>query len=203
MEIGIVSLYPHIKDINNLENAIRLLGYKPYILDLVHSTKDKIYYLIKKSHIIHWIFSGSPLCIIDKRSTQIPLELFKLTAKRYMFICYSLESIMYQLKYPISIRYDLKKEFFNLTIDNDNIIKNKLESLYKSINFPMIMWRNHYGFVSSDYIKNNKLNYNLVEIASYQGESMILLYRNSILLQFHPERSNDGLQLINNWIRLL
>jgi imidazoleglycerol phosphate synthase glutamine amidotransferase subunit HisH len=46
------------------------------------------------------------------------------------------------------------------------------------------------------------VNNNLIaEVASYEGESMILLYRNSILVQYHPERTKDGLKLIDNWIR--
>ena len=58
---------------------------------------------------------------------------------------------------------------------------------------------------SLNQIKSDSLisvNNNLIkEIASYKEESMILLYRNSILVQFHPERTKDGLKFINNWIR--
>lgn len=199
MEIGIVSLYPNIKYIQYLENAIKSLYYKPYILDLAHSTPNKIYSHIKYSHIKHWIFSGSPSTVIDRKSPQIPLELFKLTSKRYMFICYSLESVMYQLKFPVSIRYDLKKELFKLDVDT----KINSKYLFEGINFPMNVWRNHYGFISSNSVVNSKLSFdkNLIEIASYEGESMILLYKNSILIQYHPERTKDGLLLINNWIK--
>lgn len=197
MQIGIVSLYPKLKDIQNLENAIKILGYKPHIIDLAHSTPDKIYYHIKNSDIKHWIFSGSPTSVIDKGSPQVPMDIFRLIGKRFMFICYSLESVMFQLRYPISFRKVLKKELFPLNVSRGKIRKTNTEYLFENINFPMKVWRNHYGYVS-DLIINNKL---IEEVASYEGESMILLYRNSILVQYHPERTNDGLKLINNWIR--
>jgi len=197
MEIGIVSLYPKQKDVQNLENAIKILGYKPHIIDLAHTTPDKIYYHIKNSWIKNWIFSGSPTSVIDKGSPQIPMELFRLTNKKYMFICYSLESVMFQLKYPISFRKELKKELFKLDVNISNIKKTNTEYLFHSINFPMKVWRNHYGFVSNTLVNNNLIS----EVTSYEGESMILLYRNSILVQYHPERTNDGLKLIDNWIR--
>ena len=197
MEIGIVSLYPKLKDIQNLENAIKILGYNPYVIDLAHTTPDKIYYYIKNSWIKYWIFSGSPSTVIDKGSPQIPMELFKLTAKRYMFICYSLESVMFQLKYPISFRKELKKELFDLDVSKTKINNTKTEYLFKFINIPMKVWRNHYGFVSNTIINNNLIK----EVTSYEGESMILLYKNSILVQYHPERTKDGLKLIDNWVR--
>lgn len=197
MEIGVVSLYPKLKDIEKLENAIKMIGYTPHILDLVHTTADKIYYHIKNSNIKYWIFSGSPLTVIDKTSTQIPMEIFRLTSKKFMFICYSLESVMFQLKYPISFRKELKKEVFYLDVNNDNVKNNNVEYLFKDIKIPMKLWRNHYGYVSNKLVNNNLIK----EIASYKEESMILLYRNSILVQFHPERTKDGLKFINNWIR--
>ena len=43
MEVGIVSLHPNIKNIQYITDSILLLGYTPYVLDLVHSTKEKIY----------------------------------------------------------------------------------------------------------------------------------------------------------------
>jgi hypothetical protein len=198
MEIGIVSLYPNIKCIHKLENAIKILGYKPHIIDLVHNTQDKIYYYIKNSYIIYWIFSGSPLSVVDKKSPQIPMDLFKLLSKKYMFICYSLESVMFQLKFPVSIRHDLKKELFKLDVNKNNINKTNTEYLFKNINFPMNVWRNHYGYIANNILLNNN---QIKDIVSYEGESMILLYKNSILVQYHPERTSDGLRLIDNWIR--
>ena len=199
MDIGIVSLYRNIKDIQKLDDAIKTLGYNTYVLDLAHSTKNKIYQIIKHSYIKHWIFSGSPYLVIDRISPQIPLELFKLTTKKYMFICYSLESVMYQLKYPISIRQELKRELFDLEVDDIKLKLTQTQHLFDNINFPMKVWRNHYGYLSSHLIQRE--NNHITKLVSYKGECMILLYKNSILIQYHPERTKDGIQLIDNWIK--
>ena len=110
-------------------------------------------------------------------------------------ICYSLESIAYQINLPISIRYALKKEIFELNVDI-NKIDSKDKYLFENIQQPMKVWRNHYGYLSS------KINIDpITKLSSYNGECMILSYKNSILVQFHPERTKDGLKLISNWIR--
>jgi len=197
MEVGIVSLNPNIKNIQYVIDSILSLGYTPYILDLVHSTKEKIYYLIKRSKIKNWIFTGSPFCVVDRRSTQIPLEIYKIQDKNFMMICYSLESIAYQLNLPISIRSALKKEIFELNVDI-NSIDSKKKYLFQNIQQPMKLWRNHYGYLSS------KINIKpFTELSSYRDECMILSYKNSILVQFHPERSKDGIQFISNWLSYL
>jgi GMP synthase-like glutamine amidotransferase len=182
MEIGIVSMYPNIKDIKYVEDCIRLIGYKPYVLDLYHGIREKIFNIIKRSNIIHWIFTGSPTFVTDRNAPQIPLDIYKLHDKKYMMICYSLESIAYQLKLPISFRQDNKKELFELQINNKK----------------MKLWRNHYGYLSS-HINIDPLEHT----KSYDGECMVLHYKNSILLQFHPERTNDGIEFINKWINNL
>ena len=189
MEIGIVSLYPNIKCIKYLVNAINILGYNSYVLDLVRSTNRNIYNIIKKSNIKYWIFSGSPSMVIDRSSPQVPLEIYNLEDKEFMLICYSMESVAYQMDIPITFRRQNKKEVFKLDINN--VDHNIVKYCHNFIN----VWRNHYGYISSLINKNP-----FTEIASHQGESMILLYKNSILIQFHPERTVDGLILIYNWI---
>ena len=38
------------------------------------------------------------------------------------------------------------------------------------------------------------------EIASYRGELMIAGYKNCLMMQFHPEKTADGLKMIENWL---
>jgi GMP synthase-like glutamine amidotransferase len=182
MQIGIVNMYPNIKDIKYVENSITILGYQPYVLDLYHGSKEKIVNIIKRSNITYWIFTGSPALVTDRNAPQVPLDIYKFHNKKYMMICYSLESIAYQLKLPISFRQDNKKEIFEMQINNK-----KLK-----------LWRNHYAFLSSD-INIEPLQYS----KSYNTECMILYYKNSILVQFHPERTYDGIEFIYNWINNL
>ena len=199
MEVGIVSMYPNIKHIYYVELAIKKLGYTPIILNLYKSTSKKIYEIIKRSKIVKWIFSGSPCCVIDRNSPQIPLQIFDLKNKEFMLICYSLQSAAFQMKYPISIRSELKKEKFLLDVDMNKTNDITLNFLFEGINSPIKLWRNHYGFVASNHIIQSKNEF--IEIASYEGESMIVLYKNTILVQFHPERTRDGYTLINNWLQ--
>ena len=199
-EVGIVNLNPNIKDIHTLENACRSIGYKPFILDAIQINKDKIYKYIKKSHIKKWIFSGSKFMVTDSWSIKIPIEIFDIKDKEFMLICYSLQSAIYQIDYPISYRRVNKKEYFNLYIERENIEYLNKEYLFNNITMPMKVWRNHYAYLSSAHIDRNNEN-NLIYLTSYENECMILFYKNAILLQYHPEKTEDGLQLMWNWLK--
>ena len=200
-EVGLVNLNPHIKDIQTLENACRSLGYRPLILDLTQLTKEKVYLFIKRSKIKKWIFSGSRLMVTDLCAPKIPLEIFNLENKEFMMICYSLQSVIYQMDYPISYRKNNKKEVFDLYIDRKTIEHMNKQYLFENIAMPMKLWRNHYAFFSPSHIINTNPNNDLIDLVSYDGECMMLFYKNSILLQYHPEKTNDGLQLMYNWFR--
>jgi GMP synthase-like glutamine amidotransferase len=195
MKIGVVSLYTNIKSLKHVVNAVEILRHEPCILDFKKENPNDIIKMIKESDIKYWIFSGSALSVIDRNSPQIPLEILNLKDKKIMLICYSMESILYQLKYPITTRYDLRKEGFYLNIDMSYIKKINETHLFYDIKLPMNAWRNHYAYLSSFHTDNKIKN-----VADYQNEVMIMFHKNAILLQFHPERSKDGIQLINNWI---
>jgi GMP synthase-like glutamine amidotransferase len=197
MKIGIVSLYPFIKNIKNVVNAVESLGHTTKVLNLYSIKSSIIYELIKKSNITHWIFSGSPLCVVEKKSPKIPIEILDLEDKKFMLICYSMESMIFQLNYPITIRRELKKEVINLDVDMEKVRKLSKDKLFENISLPISVWRNHYGYLSSYHINN------LTEVSNYQNESMIIFHKNSVLLQIHPERTKDGYKLIDNWINYL
>jgi len=197
MKIGIVSLYPFIKNIKTVVNAVESLGHTTKILNLYSVKSSIIYELIKKSNITHWIFSGSPLSVVEKKSPKIPIEILDLEDKKFMLICYSMESMVFQLNYPITIRRELKKEVINLDVDMEKVRKLSKDKLFENISLPISVWRNHYGYLSSYHINN------LNEVSSYENESMILFHKNLLLLQIHPERTKDGYKLIDNWINYL
>jgi GMP synthase-like glutamine amidotransferase len=187
-EVGLVNLNPNIKDIQTLENACRSLGYNPFILDLTQLTKEKVFAYIKKSKIKKWIFSGSRSMVTDSWTPKIPLDIFNLENKEFMMICYSLQSVIYQLDYPISYRRINKKEIFNLSVNRTMIEYLNKEYLFENIAMPMSVWRNHYAFLSTFHVNIKKDECNLIDFANYYGECMILFYKNAILLQYHPEK---------------
>ena len=187
--IGVVNMYGHQKNFHYLVDTLSNLGYKPHILDGL----DKgVYNYISNSPIHLWIFSGGDHTVIEKESPQVSLKLLQLKDKRFMFICYSMESILHQMGYLIKKRTTHKKEYFNQTIASQ--VKS---DLFRDIRFPMKFWRNHYWYFSSkDIVKPVDL------LTSYNGEAMIATYKNAVLVQFHPERSADGKKLLWNFINL-
>ncbi len=189
--IGVVTMHPLIKSNNFIKQAVEELGYTTYVIDI----NNDILNIIKNSNITHWIFSGSPHAVNDEASPQIPLEILNLTNKKIMFICYSMESILYQKGYEIYRRYENKKEKFNLKLDINKIKKINKNYLFEGLPEKLHVYRNHHYYFKS--IKSNEF----IEVATYRGESMICFYKNFILLQFHPERTDDGKKIINNWIK--
>ena len=177
-----INYYPTLKETKYLAHALDLLGYKYRI----YGPTD-VFERIRDSAITHWIFSGSPISICGENSPQIPMELYKLKHKRYMMICYSMESILLQLGFPIRERYENRREYFTLALPP------AVRSLYlfKGIQSPMRLQRNHLRYIPAASLDG---------ILSYNGEGMMTLYKNSVLVQFHPEKTSDGRKMMLNWV---
>jgi len=194
MNVGIVSMYC---DTNNYEHyiidALSSIGYKSEII--YYDNPENVYNSIANSKIKKWIFSGSAHTVILNNSPQVPLGIFDIPDKEFLLICYSMESVLYQLNASeLKKRYENKKEKFRLKIDTKLVKELNLEYLYNKLKNPLNLYRNHHW-----YLKSFKLN-NIKEFAKYRGESMMVIYKNAILVQYHPERTKDGIQLIHNWL---
>lgn len=176
MEVGLVNMYDDLTNFKKLVKSIESLGYKPHIID--GKSSEEVYDYIKGSSIKHWIFSGSDIAIVEKGSPQVPMKLFKLN-KKFMCLCYSMESVIVQLGYTLKDRKVNITENFNL-----------------DLGITIKAHRNHRWYFDSDAIYKKPL----YPIASYKGELMIALYKNAVLIQFHPERTADGKKLIEAWL---
>ena len=53
--------------------------------------------IIRRSKIKRWICTGSAYDVLDKESPQLDTDLLQLDTKRFLLICYSMESILMQL----------------------------------------------------------------------------------------------------------
>lgn len=177
-QIGIVNMYDNNYQCRYLINAIISLGYKPVVI----SSSDTD--IIKRSPIQHWIFSGAATEVFADDSTQIPLDVCSHKSKKVLLICYSMESLLWQLGVPIITRDSNRKELFRLAQPD--------MPLFNNIKNPMVLRRNHVRFVTANKAVNN--------IAAYEGELMIATYKNATLMQFHPEKTPDGKKLLLNWI---
>ena len=211
MNIGIINMTGFEDGTKYVIRCIKKLGYIPYNID--YTTEDEIFKKIASSKIKHWIFSGSPHMVVDSTSPIVPLNILNLNDKKFMLICYSFESVLYQLGFPVIKRYVNKKEKFRLSLDIKKIDEIQKTNILYNIRKPthkrkiygsnkLRLRRNHHYYIPSDDI-NYKKHPNIHLVSSYRNESMMIFYKNSVMVQFHPERTSHGYKLINNWILLL
>jgi len=192
MRIGIVNMHKDRVDIQSLLEAIRSMGHVPFVLDAVPLSSPELLRAIEHSPIRHWIFSGSRYHIHHEGVPIVPLELFK-TEKRFLMICYSMESVLVQLGFPIRERYINRKETFNLSVPKEY----QTHPLFKGIPSSMRAWRDHRFYFPRDVLKVP-----VYLLSSYNGETMIATYKNAVLVQYHPEKTAHGRQLLENWISM-
>jgi imidazoleglycerol phosphate synthase glutamine amidotransferase subunit HisH len=95
--------------------------------------------------------------------------------KEFFLICYSMESLFHQLGYPIKRRSVPKKERFHLG--------------------PLELYRNHQYYVPADQVDTK-----IKVTETYKGEVMTAFSKNTILTQWHPERTQDGIQCLQMWL---
>ena len=196
MEVGVVSMYC---DQNNYEHyivdALSSIGYKSHII--YYDNPENVYNSIVNSNIKKWIFSGSAHTVIYPNSPIVPMKIFNIPDKQFLLICYSMESVFHQLKVgEIKKRYENKKEKFRLKIDMKVVKELHLEYLFTGLKNTLNLYRNHHWYFTSIF---GKLD-NIIEFAKYRGESMMAVYKNAILVQYHPERTKEGIILIKNWL---
>ena len=104
MRIGIINMHKNSIDITSLIDAVKELGATPHIINGTTLSEQALLRTIQTSPIRHWIFSGSRYHIHHEGVPIVPMELFK-TEKRFLMICYSMESVLVQLGFPIQERY--------------------------------------------------------------------------------------------------
>jgi GMP synthase-like glutamine amidotransferase len=190
MRIGIVNMHKNEHFIHRIIAAMMTLGCKPVVIDGLITPPDKLVKSIKSSPIRHWIFSGSQFVVTHPENPQVPLELLNLD-KKLMLICYSMESVLLQLGFPVKRRYIHRRESFNLVApDHPN------HPLFEGIQMPMKVWRDH-----TWYTPKAAIHTPVRLVASYNGETMIATYKNATLVQHHPEHTADGRKFLENWLK--
>ena len=188
MRVGVINMYPSLSGAEFILKALDKLGYSSFLLKGDQFSEEELFARIKKSPIKNWIFSGSTLHI-HEGGPQVPLDILKLE-KRFLLICYSMESLITRIckcEHYLKERYTLKNEIFHL--------RHALEPawLFDGIKEDMVLRRNHHWYLPAGVLPVH-------EIASYRGELMIAGYKNCLMMQFHPEKTADGLKMIVNWL---
>ena len=183
-------MYETIDETDELVRAVSSMGVTPYVIQ-GQRTAEVLHAVHKEKDIRHWIFSGGETVVTDEGGPQVPLELFDLDNKTFLLICYSMESVLVQLGFTIERRAENKKEPVRLSLQHPY----RVHPLFSAIRQPMLVRRNH-----RFYFPTGAVRAPVVPVASYDGELMLALYKNAVLTQYHPERSKDGRQFIQNWI---
>lgn len=184
MLVGIVNMYKEKEltqstqsnDIFYLVKAILDLGHTPLLL---HFTDPCLHKNIEESSIQHWIFSGSTHTVHNRSAPQIQLKsLTSMWNKKFFLICYSMESALLQLGHAVKKRSSgVKREYFSL--------------------YGKRFWRFHSYYIPSFTHSQAR---EIVSIVSHDGESMIAIYKNILMTQFHPEKTSDGRTLLYHWL---
>ena len=170
MHVGIVNMYSY-KLRHYLPNALASIGCDITVVD---SDEDYID-IIKRSPITHWIFTGSDSDVMKKRSPVLDLEILKMKNKRFLLICYSMESILQQLGCHLIKRPNAIKERFDLVMNG----------------VQLRAYRNHYTYVVPESIKRG-----MRLLATYKGDTMTVSYKNLMMTQWHPEITKDGIRFL-------
>ena len=187
MRVGVINMYPSLSGAEFILKALDKLGHSSFLLKGDQFSEEELFARIKKSPIKNWIFSGSTLHI-HEGGPQVPLDILKLE-KCFLLICYSMESLITRIcncEYHLKERYIHKNEIFHLRKSLDHW-------LFDGIKEDMVLRRNHHWYLPAGVLPVH-------EIASYRGELMIAGYKNCLMMQFHPEKTTDGLKMIANWL---
>ena len=189
-KVGIVSMYPNPIYSKHVINAVIDSGNEYELYD-INKEKD-ILKIIKTSHIKKWIFTGSQNNVKNPRVPRVPIEILDLQGKEFFLICYSMESVLNTLGYPLYERNENKKEnfFLNINFDKEPYTIRLFDKLQKTI----YVQRNHKWYTT---IKPDQHPTNVISM--YNKETMMVLYKNAVMTQFHPEKTPDGKQLLHNW----
>ena len=170
MRIGIVKVNsnPYV------EQAVRQLGYTPTFLQ-IH--QEDLVDKIKESPIRKWIFTGTNLAVSvhNPIAPVVPLAIFDMKEKEFLLICYSMESVLFQMGMPVVERKTPKKEYFFMG--------------------PLRLYRHHRFYTPVEKVKKQ-----ITILNSFRGELMTAAYKNAVMTQWHPERTKDGIQCLKEWI---
>lgn len=193
MRIGIVNY--HLRDkrgLSGLEKVIQIVMMMkgiPYILDGSILSQQELLHQIQNSPIQYWIFTGSDHSVFDIKELQVPMALLD-TDKKFMMICYAMQSVLVQLGVPIKCRYRNRFEHFHMPLSKD-------DPLFRNISNPMDIWRDHQWYFSKADIPPS-----VTLLASHNGEAMIVTYKNAVLHHLILEKTADGLRFFKNWLTL-
>lgn len=180
--IGIVNFYDNkipeilIKILSELCDNVIVISHKSDYMNI-----------IKDSCIKNWIFSESNLNPNSENTPKIDIEkIAKIKGKNFLLIGYSMQKALLQKKYTLKTTTPKK---YKITTNN--------ESLFSDIDDKMdvVKKNNHFFDVETNDLKEINIK------STYNNMLMIAKYKKILMTDFCPEHSEDGMQLLENWIK--
>jgi GMP synthase-like glutamine amidotransferase len=174
MLVGIVNLN-RFGEPTHLIHSIEKLGHTTRVI----GPSDNLTSVIKKSPIRHWFFTWSSYDVLSPISPQIDVGLFGLKEKHLFMICYSMESALYNLGYKLQKKPRTNRRIFDIVSSDGTRIH---------------VWKSHDTYVPIS------MNQRLRPSSRYNDEIMTLKYKNTVMTQWHPERTTDGIVFMRDWL---
>jgi GMP synthase-like glutamine amidotransferase len=179
--VGIVNFYKNKDNAKHVIRAVRLLGYVPVVLHC-----EDVHWIAKafQSPIRHWIGTGSEWNVIDIGAPRIPQFLLDNPRQRWFLICYSMQSFTYySMRMNIS-RLPEKAFYLELGRNGEHY------------------WRNHeFAFKKEDNNLFSRTDLKQILISNTDATIQRAMYKNSILTQYHPERTLEGIEEILTFLQ--
>ena len=174
--VGVINFYKNKDNAKHVIRAIRILGYVPLVL---HCEDPDWTTKAFQSPIRHWIATGSEWNVIDLGAPRMPRFLLDNERQRWFLICYSMQTFAYHsMRMNIS---KLKERAFYLEVDRNGAH----------------YWRNHeYAFKKLDNSLFSRHDLKNISVSPTDSTIQRAEYKNSILTQYHPERTLEGLEEI-------
>jgi hypothetical protein len=173
MLVGIVN-FNRYGEPDALLGVLRNMGHSAFVIKPESSTE-----FIEKSSIKHWFFTGSSYDVLSPISPQIHPDIFDIPNKSFFMICYSMESALYNSGFVTQKKPRTNQRIFKIN----------------SVSGAMNVWKSHDTYLP---VSQNR---RLKPIAVYNDEIMTVKYKGAIMTQWHPERTVDGIEMIDDWLK--
>ena len=169
--VGIINCYKSIDNIVHVLQALQELGHDCTVVDA-----KEVSSVLPSSPIRHWIGTGSEYDVHDVDAPRISETIANYTEKRFLLICYSMQSFLVHAHNCTITRMPSEKQ------------------AHECLHFNSI-WRNHkWAFKPFDIASPSFSNAQVFD----DGYVASLECQNILMTQYHPERTRDGIESILN-----
>lgn len=183
--IGIISFMKRGGVPPALGTAVKAFNLDVTLLDAEDSD---LVTAVRESPVRDWVLTGSSWDIDARGAPQVPLELLRLRGKRFLLICYSHESLLWQLDVPLQ-RCERVKGWAPIDV------LSRGRGLFGSADSANV-WCNYNTWALAEDIPRGW------KILATMGPVAMAIQRGHVTsMQFHPEMLGRGRNIFKEWLR--